>query len=390
MSSYQFSILIGDLAVFLSGIYRKTSNMKILIIGGKFSGITSAIVKALKSKNQIDVTVAVPTLKALKFRWLLIAFIALESVFTYGTNFKRCFNRTWFWHFAQSLSCDALIKKHTPDAVIQMGANNMNFFWGKINTIFTIFTDHTNLLSKKLPDYGFDIPEKQVSQRWNRIEEHILKSQDYIFVMSKNAGNSIVFDYGVAPDKIKFVGAGPNINVDIERDGIEKNFSDKNILFVGLDAKRKGLPDLIAAFDKVQKQHPNAKLHIAGINGNSSNSIKYYGEIHGEELKNLFYRSQIFCLPTYREPFGIVFIEAMYSKCVCISTDIEAIPEIINHKKTGYLCSPKDIDAIAKNINELFSDPNKLREMAELGYQKAKKNWNWDKTIDQILFYFES
>jgi glycosyltransferase involved in cell wall biosynthesis len=364
--------------------------MKILITGGGFSGITSSICKSLQSKENIEVTIVPLSLRILNLRWLFIVLIALESFLTYGIKFRKFFNRTWFSYYAKSLACDALVKKHTPDVVIQIGTNNLNFKREKENTVFSIFTDHVNLLSKKLPDYGFEIPEKQISHRWNRIEERILQSQDHIFVMSNKVRNSMIYDYGVDQNRIKTVGGGPNLDVDIERDGIEKKYTDKNILFVGLDAERKGLLDLVAAFDIVQKQFSDAKLHIVGVDGKSSDSVVYHGEVRGERLKELFFNSQIFCLPAYREPFGIVFLEALYSKCVCIGTNIEAMPEIIDHGKTGYLCEPKNVDEISKYISDLFSDSNRLKDMAEAGYKSAKKNWGWDQTIDEILSSLES
>jgi glycosyltransferase involved in cell wall biosynthesis len=107
--------------------------------------------------------------------------------------------------------------------------------------------------------------------------------------------------------------------------------------------------------------------------------------LKGEPLKELFYDSQIFAMPSLREPFGIVFLEAMWSKAVCIGTSIEAIPEIIKDGETGYIVDPNDDGALAERISALFSHPEDLKDKAERGYAVAKSEWRWDLTAKKIL-----
>jgi glycosyltransferase involved in cell wall biosynthesis len=361
---------------------------KILVIStGKFSGTTASLIAALRNHGY-DVTDGKITFRGLRFKHLRRLWILINALLVYRTNFQKLLRRTYAAYVTYSKASALLVKKHkgTTDVVVMIGANFLNFWRRKEpGVLYTVFTDHTNILSKRLPDYGFPVLEKNVHTTWNKIERNILFHQDHVFVMGSHVKNSVVTDYGINAAKVTVVGGGPNLDLDIERDGFVKRWDQSNILFVGLDAERKGLKVLERAFAKVKTRCPLATLHVVGPDGVSANGITYYGRISGEPLKKLFYESQIFVLPTFREPFGIVFLEAMLAKNVCIGTNIEAIPEIILNGESGYLIEPNDFASLADKILELFYDRPQLRKMGENGYRLARMKWGWDKSAERII-----
>lgn len=368
------------------------SNLKILVIsGGEFSGTKNSLISGLRQQG-CDVIEAKSTLRNLRLRPLHALSMIINAIVTYKSKFRRYMNRTYASYVAYSKANNLLVQKYNEvDAVILIGACSSSFWKYKHpDTLYTIFTDHTNLLSKKLPDYTLQIPEKSVDPTWNKIEQEILLQQDHLFVMSSHVKRSMIEDYGVDSNCISVVGGGPNLDIDIERDGVKKNYGARKILFVGLDrgkgyVDRKGLKLLEKAFLRVVKTFPDATLHVVGVDGVSADRIIYHGKMHGELLKKVFYESQVFALPAFRESFGIVLLEAMWAKNVCIGTNIEAIPEIIEDGGSGYLVEPGDDEALADNIIMLFHNPSLLKEMAERGYQLAQKRWTWKKSIHSII-----
>lgn len=360
---------------------------RILVISSwKFSGITASLTAAL-ARSGCEVLEGESNLKLLRFRFAYVIYIILNALLVYRTKYKKYLNRTYASFVAKSKSNANLVNTHSDvDAVLLIGANSLNF-WGKKRegVLYGVFTDHTNMLSKKLPCHGYKIPEKGVYGRWNELEKHVLTQQDHVFVMGSHVKKSMVEDYGVDAAKVTVVGGGANLDLDIERDGVHKNYTGKNILFVGMDYERKGLNVLVKAFDRALRIFPDTKLHIVGAQGEDRDGIKYYGRLGGDALKSLFYKAQIFALPTYREPFGIVFLEAMFAKAVCIGTNIEAIPEIVLDGETGLLTEPGDVDGLAEKIVYLLSHTATLKRMAEAGYTVAKANWTWDIVAAKIL-----
>jgi glycosyltransferase involved in cell wall biosynthesis len=309
-----------------------------------------------------------------------------QSLWIYGRKFRTYIFKTPAANWVRSKADQALADAHVHiDAVISVAAISRNFHGKRRGNVrYAILTDHVNLLSKRSPDFGCDIPERGVADAWNRVEAATLRAQDYNFVLGHFVKESMVRDYGVDPAKVVVVGAGPNLDVDAERDRISKDYSQKNVLFVGLDAHRKGLPVLLRAFARVVDRFPKAKLHVAGVDGADGDGIAYHGIVTGEALKKLFYDAQLFVLPSLREPFGIVLLEAMWAKTACIGTKVGAMPEIITEGETGYLVEPGDSDELAEKLIDLLGDPQRLRAMAENGYRAAKERFGWDRAASII------
>lgn len=358
----------------------------ILLLGGSFSGVTASLKAGLQARGY-RVYQERPSLRRLRMRPLLLAAMAVDSLASYGLKFKQYLLRTRTSNWAFGLATERTIEAYEGiDMVVQIGANHAPFARHKRSgVVYTLYTDHTNLLSKQLPDLGLHVPERYVSSTWNMLERRNLLDHDHIFTVGAHVRRSMVEDYGIPAERVTAIGAGPNQDLDIERDRFVKTPGAKNVLFVGLEAERKGLPTLKRAFAKVREKHPDAVLHVVGVDGVDGDGVIHYGKLHGEPLKQRFYEAQIFAMPTRREPFGIVFLEAMWAKAVCIGTDIGAIPEIIADGETGYIVEPNDVDAIAERIVRLLDHPELRASLAEAGYAAAKRKRSWDLVVSQMM-----
>ena len=235
---------------------------RILIIScGEFSGIRTSIVNALRNQG-CKVIEARYSLKQLRFRPLYIFLMLANSIVLYRTSFRKYLYHTPIANWAFSKARHAITSQHKNiDAVISMPRIGGTYYGKKIPGVrYAILTDHVNLLSKQLPDFGVYMPERGVSPSWNEIERIALSQQDQVFVLGNFVKKSLVDDYKIDPQNVTVIGAGPNLDVDAERVGITKDFSQQNILFVGLEPERKGLPVLKRAFKKVVNVFPRATL----------------------------------------------------------------------------------------------------------------------------------
>ena len=163
---------------------------------------------------------------------------------------------------------------------------------------------------------------------------------------------------------------------------LEKTFSKKIklICFVGRVNKDKGIRELIAGFKLHNKIFKDSYLLIIGPNELNNND---YLKI--KNLKNCIYIDYFkninlilpfaYCLilPSYREGFGSVLIEAAASKVPIIASDIAGPKDFIDHMKNGYLIKPKDSIEI-KNALNFYRENNKLlKTFSENAYQKCIK-----------------
>jgi glycosyltransferase involved in cell wall biosynthesis len=353
--------------------------MKILmIVSDSMLPRRRALVDALEHLGH-TVILMQPTLRGLPGRWFFAFVIAVNALIVYKTRFRKYLNKTSSAFYIYGFAIDALIKRHKDaDALILIGANSRTVFWRKNPKLsYFVMTDHVNLLSKELKDYGVKIPERRVYARWNDLERLLLLEQDHIFVLGSHVKRAMVDLYGIDSQKITVTGAGPNVDIDIVRDNIKKDYHSRNILFVGLDAERKGLDLLVRAFRRVKSAYPDAILHVVGKAGTTAGGVVYHGKLSGIPLKRLYYECQVFAMPSYREPFGVVYVEAMMAKAVCIGTNVGAAPEIFVDAHSGLIIEPGDDSALTERILQLFSNHKHMKTLAENGYERAKCRWTW-------------
>ena len=101
------------------------------------------------------------------------------------------------------------------------------------------------------------------------------------------------------------------------------------------------------------------------------------GKIPIQEISKFYDSASIFCLPTIREPFGVVFIEAMNYALPIIANNIGCLPDLVINDFNGYLIN-NNINDYTEAICKLLSNPDKCREMGENGYQYSQSNFTWE------------
>ena len=132
------------------------------------------------------------------------------------------------------------------------------------------------------------------------------------------------------------------------------------ILFVGGDYFRKGLLTLIKALPLVLKEMPGARVVVTGSEYPHSRlvakflsrnlPIEFINGLSPRDLKEYFYRANLFVLPSEIEAFGIVLLEAMAAGLPIVATRVGGIPEIIHHGINGVLVERGDNRQLAADI----------------------------------------
>ncbi len=237
-----------------------------------------------------------------------------------------------------------------------------------------LYTDHTHLENL---NYNHGTHELY-SEKWIALEKEIYQHTARDFVRSTNVARSMVRDYDCAPEKVIPVYAGSNIAIsEIKKENIA--YKDQHILFVGLDWKRKGGPDLVEAFKLILQNHPNAHLTIVGANPDLQiQNCDVIGPIAADQLDGYYQKASVFCLPTYVEPFGIVFIEAMTARLPIVATRVGAIPDFIQHGHNGWLVEPGDVQGLAEALSKLLDDSELSRLFGERNHQLTRERYSWE------------
>lgn len=238
-----------------------------------------------------------------------------------------------------------------------------------------IYTDHTHLENRHYTATGKDT---LYSPRWIDLERSIYRNATLNFVRSSNVQRSLILDYMCSPERVKLVYAGSNVSVNTSKTE-NVDYAKPHILFIGFDWKRKGGDDLVAAFKTVLKACPEARLTIVGAKPDLQiPNCEVIGPGQPDDLDRYYQRASVFCMPTYREPFGIVFIEAMASRLPIVATRVGAVPDFVEDGRNGLLVKPGDVSGIADALVTLLKDPALARRFGERSYQIVRERYSWD------------
>lgn len=218
-------------------------------------------------------------------------------------------------------------------------------------------------------------------------EHTFYQGMDLIFTMSEWVRQSMIGDFGAAPERVLAVGAGPNLSYagELARSGPRQQEKGKTILFVGVDFEGKGGPTLLRAFRQVRQAVPEARLQIVGCSPVlSETGVEVVGALSKSDsrqearLRSLYEEAALFALPTQFDCFGIAFVEAMYHRLPCLGSGICAVPEIVLDGQTGYTLPPAADGAWAEKMILLLRDPERARCLGEAGYQRAMQRYSWE------------
>jgi glycosyltransferase involved in cell wall biosynthesis len=213
-------------------------------------------------------------------------------------------------------------------------------------------------------------------------------------VLSPN--KSLVFGYGsVAGVDLKKFKSNKRLGIEMRKQlGIPKD--GFVYLFLGRLVKDKGVLDLAKAFSEINNAKiylvfvgsDEAKLsaHILNICAHKTKHIRVLG--FSKEPHKYIASANVLCLPSYREGFGSVIIEAAAMGVPAIASNIYGITDAIQSNKTGLLHEPRDILGIKIAMESLLHKPLLLNKLKQAAKRRVVDNFDANKvTNDWLKFY---
>ena len=122
-------------------------------------------------------------------------------------------------------------------------------------------------------------------------------------------------------------------------------------------------------------------MYVSGpINDPIENPIDGYhfmGQLPFEKIAELYNMCDIFCLPSYFEAYGLVFVEALSFGLPCIGRDCYEMPYFIEEGKTGLLLKKDDASELAALMERLLKD-EMIKENVKTRRDYYLKEYSWD------------
>lgn len=214
-------------------------------------------------------------------------------------------------------------------------------------------------------------------------------------------------------NKAYVVWNGSSGGVDLERFNISKKneyrsqsremygIKDNDFIFgfVGRLTKDKGIEELFSAFWQIRKDckyRDYVKLLVVGpIENLSSIDKKLLNDIQRDphvifcgiqsEIEKFYSAMDVLVLPSYREGFGNVIIEAGAMGIPVIASDIPGPSDIVWHGETGLLCKPKDAKDLERCMRVMLDYVDLRMEYSLKGAKYASANYDSKILTERIL-----
>jgi glycosyltransferase involved in cell wall biosynthesis len=153
----------------------------------------------------------------------------------------------------------------------------------------------------------------------------------------------------------------------------------------------KGHSELIRALPAVKRALPSVKLAIVGADyPKGAETTRQLAELARElgvgddiiftgqrsDVPALLAASDVFALPSFEEPFGLVYAEAMAMQRPVVGLSNGGTPEVVDHGKSGLLSTPGDITALADNLSTLLRDRDMRARFGAYGRAQVEARFN--------------
>jgi glycosyltransferase involved in cell wall biosynthesis len=214
----------------------------------------------------------------------------------------------------------------------------------------------------------------------------LCKAATHVVAESQGVAKELI-RFGIYHNKIHFIGPG-NVNginsmyfnasamsttKAAERKALGLPETAIVFVFVGRLVADKGIRELVKAFVKLQGHYPNVFLillgheepHLDPLSPNTKTTITQHDAImplgFKADIRPYLLAADALVLPSYREGFPNVILQALAMDLPCIATMVNGAEEAIQHQHNGLLVPKKDISALYQAMHRIATD-NELRK----------------------------
>jgi glycosyltransferase involved in cell wall biosynthesis len=233
------------------------------------------------------------------------------------------------------------------------------------------------------------------SLRYPRLIRRALDHGASVHTVSQSTADEIVDHFDVDPGRVHTIHNGLTpLPPPLPRDQSAPPY----ILALGTVEPRKGLPDLVAAFDRMATAVPDLQLKIAGPSGwgedaldEARRSARHADRIHRigwvEDRSTLIAGAQLLAYPSLYEGFGLPPLEAMSLGVPVVTTTAGAIPEVVGG--AALVVAPGDVPALAEALHLVATDAATQKRLIDAGTERARL-FTWERAGRELADLYRS
>lgn len=170
--------------------------------------------------------------------------------------------------------------------------------------------------------------------------------------------------------------------------------------FIGRITRDKGVEDLVSAWERLQDVYPSLHMVIAGrfepldpISEQAQHMLRSHERIHllgpTRDLAPVYAIVDVVVLPSYREGFPYVPMEAAAMGLPVVATRVVGCVDAVVDGVTGTLVPPRDPQALAEAIRRYLDDPDLRRRHGQAGRERVLRDFRpeaiWEATYQEYV-----
>jgi glycosyltransferase involved in cell wall biosynthesis len=203
----------------------------------------------------------------------------------------------------------------------------------------------------------------------------VMRMADRTIAVSKEVGNEFI-KLGLPAHKMRFV---ENAVIGSPRYAAygkltPPQLDQPSIVTVAGMFQRKGISDLLSAFEGVTKMVPNASLYLIGDGPDlgefkrQAATLSSRDRVHFLGFRSDFQaymrQATVFVLASRLDSFPLVLIDAREMGCTIVGTEVGGVPELLSYGKAGLLVPPMDVKALGDALVTALTDPEKAANLS--------------------------
>jgi hypothetical protein len=227
------------------------------------------------------------------------------------------------------------------------------------------------------------------------IEKSAMNDANSIVAVSNYTAHIIKNCYQINSEKVYAIHNGSVGKKHLDRN---KKIPDKVVLFIGRLTNQKGPHVFISIAKQVLQKVSNVRFVIAGTgeqfedlititaHQEIGHKVHFTGFLNRKQIEELLSISDVYCMPSVSEPFGLSAMEAAEFGIPCVLSKQAGAIEIL---KGSRFADHWDTELFAKHIVDILSNPQLAQEISEANY-KALENYSWRNTSLKLMEIFNA
>jgi glycogen(starch) synthase len=173
------------------------------------------------------------------------------------------------------------------------------------------------------------------------------------------------------------------------------------VLYVGRLVTEKGVQVMLNAAPAVLAQCPSTRFLVVGTGYHIeelkrqahalgiANNVRFLGYVSDDDLKKLYRISDVVCIPSLYEPFGIVALEGMAANVPVVTSDAGGLTDFVEHMVTGVTTYAGDSASLAWGMLEVLRDPELATRLRAVAHEKVRHIYNWKVIAKRTLEVYD-